>query len=143
MWLPKDERKTLRKYHSYFSNINEAIHFINISERACNATTNLIERGLIHEVRGEGKEHFKHLSTWIARELVDLANFLSSSKEDEVVQKVILEFTLKGLDLANKYNCWFTRSGLWFAECKDHWLWLILGFIGGILGALLVNWLSN
>jgi hypothetical protein len=36
----------------------------------------------------------------------------------------------------------FVWSGLWFAEYKDHWFWLILSFLGGIIGSLLVNWLS-
>jgi len=24
---------------------------------------------------------------------------------------------------------------------KDHWFWLIVSFLGGIIGALIVNWL--
>lgn len=38
MWLPKDERKTLCKYHSYIHNIDESVSFINLSERAYNTT---------------------------------------------------------------------------------------------------------
>ena len=50
----------------------------------------------------------------------------------------------QGHDLGKKYNSsWLVWSGLWFAEYKDHWFWLILGFLGGIIGAVLVNWLSK
>lgn len=54
-----------------------------------------------------------------------------------------IKMKLKGLDLGRKYASWLTRSGLWFAEYKDHWFWLIVGFLGGIIGALIVNWLSK
>lgn len=81
------------------------------------------------------------MSTWLEQP-VNLKNFLSS-EENMIGQTIILKLTLNGVDLANKYDNWFTRTGLWFAEYKDHWLWLILSFLGGILGALLVNWLSK
>jgi len=51
--------------------------------------------------------------------------------------------TLEGRDLGRKYNSWFDRGGLWFREYKDHWVWLIVSFLGGVLGALIVQWLSN
>ncbi len=51
--------------------------------------------------------------------------------------------TLEGRDLGRKYNSWFDRSGLWFREYKDHWVLLIVGFLGGVLGALLVQSLSD
>ena len=54
-----------------------------------------------------------------------------------------VSLTLEGNRLGKVYNgSWWGRSGLWFAEYKDHWFWLILGFLGGIIGALLVKWLS-
>ncbi|MBA7710853.1 hypothetical protein ES703_119801 [subsurface metagenome] len=54
-----------------------------------------------------------------------------------------LSLTLKGLDLGRKYSSRWIRSGLWFAEYKEHWFWLIVSFLGGIIGALIVNWLSK
>ncbi len=51
--------------------------------------------------------------------------------------------TLEGYDLARRYGHWFGRTGLWFREYKDHWIWLIIGFVGGVLGALAVQWLSE
>ena len=54
-----------------------------------------------------------------------------------------IDLTIEGYDLGRKYSSWWTRSGLWFAEYKNHWIWLIVSFVGGIIGALLINWLSK
>ena len=51
--------------------------------------------------------------------------------------------TLAGYDLGRKYNSWWSKSGLWFAEYKNHWIWLIVSYIAGIISMLLVNWLSK
>jgi len=60
------------------------------------------------------------------------------------VAGIKVELTPEGMRLGQKYNSsWVVWSGLWFAEYKDHWFWLILSFLGGIIGALLVNWLSS
>jgi hypothetical protein len=50
---------------------------------------------------------------------------------------------LAGWDLGDKYMSWWSRGGLWFREYKDHWVWLIVSFLGGVLGTLLVQWLSD
>ena len=143
MWLPKDERKVLRKYRDYIRTIDESIHFTDLSERTYNATRNLIERELLHEIKEGGREHSKYVTTCLTEEQVSLKDFLLFSEEDSARYDVVLQFTLKGLDLAGRYDWWFTRTGLWFAEYKDHWFWLIVGFLGGIMGALIVNWLSQ
>ncbi len=49
--------------------------------------------------------------------------------------------TVQGDSLGHKYRNWFTSSGEWFKEYREHWIWLIVGFLGGILGSLVVNWL--
>jgi len=69
----------------------------------------------------------------------DLIKIRRHEHESDVVGIIL---TISGYDLGRKYNSWLTRSGLWFVEYKDHWFWLILGFFGGIMGGILVNWLS-
>jgi hypothetical protein len=54
-----------------------------------------------------------------------------------------ISMTYKGFSLGYKYSDWFTRTGLGFAEYKDHWIWLILGFFGGIIGSIIIQWISN
>ena len=54
-----------------------------------------------------------------------------------------VQLSLEGYDLGRKYASWFDWSGLWFAEYKNHWIWIIISFLGGVIGALLINWLST
>jgi len=82
------------------------------------------------------------------KEAVEVANrtlqdrHLVSVREDGTgIYSVTM--TLEGRDLGRKYNTWFDRSGLWFREYKDHWVWLVVSFLGGVLGALIVQSLSD
>ena len=144
MWLPKDERETLRKYHYYLHNVNEVAYFTSLSERVYNATRNLIERGLILEIEANSPEGcIEHMSSSLYSKEVNLEGFLATSETDEVAEKNMLKFTLKGLDLACKYDNWLIRSGLWFAEYKHHGIWVVISFIVGIISTLSVNWPSK
>jgi len=131
--LPKDERKTLLKYHKHIRNIDESIRFTNLSERVYNSTRNLIERKLIHEIKQGGQEHSSYMTTYMAGDPVSLEGFLSSSEEDETRQAVVLNFTLKGLDLARRYS---TRLGTAWIWCNEYKLWVILGAIIGLAGLI-------
>jgi hypothetical protein len=46
---------------------------------------------------------------------------------------VLIGLTVTGYDLGRKYARFLTRSGLWFEEYRNHWLWLIAAFIGGAI----------
>jgi len=62
---------------------------------------------------------------------------------ENITVNLCITLTIKGYDLGRKYSSWWAKSGLWFAEYKDHWFWLILSFLGGIIGALIVNWILD
>ncbi len=51
--------------------------------------------------------------------------------------------TLEGYDLARCYSNWFDRTGLCFREYKDHWIVMVVGFVVGVLGTLVVQWCSD
>ncbi len=142
MWLPKDERKVLRKYYHCLQNTQEYERFESLSKRVHIATRNLIKRGLVHEIKEGGTEHNQALTALCAKDSIKLNTFLASSENDIECNDVTLRLTLEGHDLASKYDHWFSRTGLWFAEYKDHWIWLLSGFLGGIIGALIVEWLK-
>ena len=39
------------------------------------------------------------------------------------------------------YARFLTRSGEWFEEYRNHWLWLIVAFFGGAIGTKLVEFI--
>ena len=136
MWLPKDERKILAFYYRKnpigsglyssqdWSDIDLLLRLSNGKKLVKNPqltvqtieqiTLALCNRGLIHPL-----------------EIFSLT------------AQINVRLTPQGMLLGQKYNSWWSSSGLWFAEYKDHWFWFILSFLGGIIGALLVNWLSS
>jgi len=69
--------------------------------------------------------------------------FIKVQKHQHCGEVVGISLSIKGYDLGRKYSSWWTRSGLWFAEYKNHWIWIIISFLGGVIGALLINWLST
>ena len=124
MWLPKDERKVLIHYY-------KGLHESGVGTRG---------RFFLSELEqclsGENKRNrVKIASRTLERR--NILSFLNDQGEAMTVQ-----LSLEGNDLGRKYSSWRIRSGLWFAEYKDHWFWLIVGFLGGIVGALVINWLS-
>jgi hypothetical protein len=157
MWLPKDERRLLSYYYRRINKVetdqylemNELIKLLrkkqaekskreiilgtyNILENVNNL---LSQRGLIKW------ENRNPDSIYVLKELPKTSESLSLPENTTVTFRITL--TLKGYDLGRKYSSWWARSGLWFTEYKDHWFWLILSFLGGIIGALIVNWLSD
>jgi len=54
---------------------------------------------------------------------------------------VSVSLTLEGYDLGRQYSNWFDRSGLRFSEYRNHWIWLIIAFIGGAVGSKLIDWM--
>ena len=166
MWLPKDERKLLIGYYVNIKRPREEKWYEKSSWK-------LVLESRFHQLQksagkvkergdnGAGKPldwQTSNVET-IKQEIVSYAGFerrfdiASESLNDRGLIKlqkhetqsyiVGVSLTLAGYDLGRKYSRWWIRSGLWFAEYREHWLWLIVGFLGGIFGALLVNWLSS
>lgn len=54
-----------------------------------------------------------------------------------------LRLTAHGKDIALIYSSRFKRSGLRFAELKNHWLLLIITFFMGIVGTIFVQWVCK
>jgi hypothetical protein len=55
-----------------------------------------------------------------------------------------LRLTIAGEDEARIYRSWFWRTGLWYHDCvSHHWVVPVVTFIAGILGTLLVQWITT
>ena len=160
MWLPRDERKLLGYYYRKINKVDseqvfeikELIRALGKEEQsgpkktkreiilaAYNILENvndlLTQRGLITS------ENLNPTTVNGLQTLPKTSEALSWPENTNV--NVSIALTIKGYDLGRKYSSWWTGSGLWFAEYKNHWFWLIVSFLGGIIGALIVNWLSR
>jgi len=164
MWLPRAERQLLMLYTVSDPDLNGNAMLFSVKQLGETATKRLRARQIAKcaaQVRGAndqtsqgtncrpknsgGSEHMKWLST---KGVIESANNRLQKRdliETRECGTGLYEVTLKlaGWDLGCNYNSWWDRTGLWFREYKDHWVWLIVSFIGGVLGALVVQWLLN
>lgn len=133
MWLPKDERKLLALYFRRIDRPDEQKTFKDFDDM----------KVLGWKESKSNKDYDQQYinRVWHADDILKKRGFLGGLNR-EFAEKTLL-LTIDGFDLGRKYNSWWIRTGLWFAEYKDHWFWLIVGFLGGIMGALIVNWLSK
>ena len=169
MWLPKNERRLLLAYYVNIGEIERKKWFIKTDwypvlrsskiKRAAGAIKGTY-KGPIQKDEGDwGWDNLSKRSVeWEQREAwkdsqeVEINRINNTLKMRKLINVhffppfaivVGVSLTIEGYDLGRKYNSWLSRSGLWFAEYKDHWFWLIISFVGGIIGALIVNWLSK
>jgi len=123
MWLPRDERRMLVHYYKGLSSVDSRMPFF----------LKDLEKSLGEpNARGRAK---------IASKTLQQRNLIAFL--DDRGDALRVQLSLEGYDLGRKYASWFDWSGLWFAEYKNHWIWIIISFLGGVIGALLINWLST
>ncbi|MHC4119082.1 MAG: hypothetical protein ACYSWO_16435 [Planctomycetota bacterium] len=125
MWLPKDERKVLSHYY-------RKLHGSGVETRG---------RVFLSELEkclpGKDKRNRVKIASRTLKKR-DLLAFLNDQADAITVQ-----LSIEGYDLGRRCNSWCDRNVLWFREYKDHWIWIIISFLGGVVGALLVNWLTR
>lgn len=113
MWLKKDERTKLAFYY-----------------RETNA-------GSKRYSLKDASDHLKQINT-------RLRSLGLIKTQDPDARERLIELTPEGLQLGQKYNSFWSYIKLWYEEyIKNHPIWLIISFIGGVIATLLVNWLSS
>ncbi len=159
MWLSKDERKLLSIYYRRINKVETGQKFemgdlIKALGRKEQSGQSRTKREIILDSYNtlEGVHNLlsqRDLIKWenLDPKSIEAAYFYDHPTSQELFEntKVDLRITLtiKGYDLGRKYSSWWDCSGLWFAEYRNHWIWVIVSFLGGVIGALLVNWLSR
>lgn len=158
MWLPKDERKLLSYYYRQINTVETDQRFeirdlIKVLRKKEQSGPPRTKREIILGTYNtlENVNNLLSQRNLIAWENLNPDSISAAYQYDHPTSQELFEntevnlrisLTIKGYDLGRKYSSWWTRSGLWFAEYKNHWIWLIISFLGGIIGGLLINWLS-
>jgi len=162
MWLPKDERRLIEGYYINIGEVEKekwfgmsnwipVIRTLRVKDRA-QEVKSCFKGGKLQSEHDKlnTKEPAGSMKKWIKdRNRVNIAiTALEARKlirlhphQNEPDVKAV-RLTIDGYDLGRKYSSWWTRSGLWFAEYKKHWIWIVVSFLGGVIGGLLINWLS-
>lgn len=158
MWLPYDERQLLAGYYTIIGVVNEeeAYPLSSLAEllrrrpdysriqEYGESTGNTNGNSSMEESVNEVKEYIDLCNRIRKANRILAARELIASKDHENAADVVLvSLTVEGFDLGRRYSWWWTRSGLCFQDYKNHWIWLILGFLGGILGTMLVEFLKS
>ena len=128
MWLPKNERALL------------AFCCTKISRGE--APFNLTHQEIIEELKAKGIQadrQFVH-ETLFTLQNRNLLRWSSCTDGNSVG----ITLYQQGYDLGEKYNSsWLVWSNLWYSEhIKNHWIWVFVAFLAGIVVPRLVNWAS-
>lgn len=113
MWLPKDESQTLVFYYQNFL---------------------------------AGKSSFpckEPMDECVDRRLRDWGLIITDLVAGHLPHMRI-SLTPEGIRLGQIYNSWWLRTNLWYVEhIRNHWIWIVISFLSGIVATLLTQWLSK
>jgi len=161
MWLPKDERRMLEAYVSLIRGIDREKWFhegdlIPVLSEGIRSTNEPVPE------YGEGpgyadkpiagttpaeymRAYLRNLGrVELANNLLQARSLITVKNHQTQTNVVGIALTLSGFDLGRRYGAGFWHySALWFEAHRHHWIWLIVGFVGGIIGGVLGNWLSS
>ncbi|MFA5239428.1 MAG: hypothetical protein WC476_06945 [Phycisphaerae bacterium] len=159
MWLPKDERRLLQGYYVTIGEVSKQHEF------PLDDLLGFIKSNVSGHLppASDWQQYIEEFKTWLKdRDRISIANealekrglitgshipqvFVAGCAYDNAESNPRLTFslTISGYDLGRKYNSWWSYSNLWYAEyIKNHWIWVIVAFLAGIIGPRLVNWVS-
>ena len=160
MWLPKDERYLIEGYWKLLGDITskrgyEDDNLIPLLSSPCNHTkVNEYGKSKKSHDEPEPKDNEERIQrihdslskinrVRIANKLLNARGLIVLSHHETVGNVVFIRLTPEGYDLGRRYSSKMDKSGLWFAAHRDHWFWLILSFLGGVIGSLIVNLISK
>ncbi len=152
-WLPKDERRLLAGYYRTLGDVGkEEAYREGTLAQLLRGERTVPDYEHDRETPEHDNEKLKAAITQLirGRRQVEATNrrlcarsLLDLTRHESVKDVVVVSLTLDGYDLGRRYAGWLTWSHLWFREYKDHWLWLLAGVIGGMVGTLLLEFLRH
>ena len=154
MWLSKDERRLLAGYFTQIGEIGtEKVYLI------ADLSALLSFRGYRAPIVSVGSpeasaDHLNASNTTrvaasadvrtanrirMAHKLLAERGLIMVSPHQHDSNAVVIGLTLDGYDYGRRYSSFWASSGLWFREYRNHWIWLIVAFFGGAVGAKLID----
>lgn len=159
MWLPKDERRLLAGYYNVIGGLGRRnvyrIGALRPLLRCYQSRSKVPEYGDAAEPAHDHGTSQKGMKEWVNKHFdetnrIELANkhlhergLIVLELHENEHDVVLISLTVDGYDVGRKYAGFLTRSGLWFEEYRNHWLWLIIAFFGGAIGVKLVDVLGR
>jgi hypothetical protein len=161
MWLPKDERRLLTGFWHLIGDIDEEKRYrqgqlirllsggeswksVHENGHSDSSAGNPVDPNDMEQT----KRQMKTLIDMLHR--VDSANrrlaergYIIIGKHQTADDVRIIRLTIYGFDLGRRYGNWWDSTGIWFETYRNHWIWLLVGFLGGIIGSLVVKLLSG
>jgi hypothetical protein len=154
MWISKEERRLLRGYYDLLGGIGveEAFRIDDLGrlltfwghrkkvpkyEDAVPVTVPVAAYDTLKcAIRSTIQNRFRIKK---ANDFLVARNLIKITPHDSGDGVIIISLTLDGYDLGKKYSGWLAKSGLWFEEYRNHWLWLFFAIVGGGLVSKLVE----
>ena len=159
MWLPKDERYLIEGYWRLLRDIttkkgyeDDRLFPLLSSPKKFNLVNAYGEKEVFKEKEAKDVEEQKKNTKIfldnkcrikIANTLLHARGLIDLSYHLNVDNVLFVKLTEKGYDLGRRYASKWSKSGLWFASYKDHWIWIIVSFLGGLIGSLIVNLITK
>ena len=154
MWLPKDERRLLAGYYTLIGAIDtKNVYCLRDLARLLRFRghrSHIPEYGESESSSTESKD-LESMKREIAQ-YVDFSNRIEKANSLLVARKlvtvtphqhetrvVVIGLSVEGYDLGRRFSNTVESSGLWFQEYRNHWIWLIVAFLGGAVGAKLLD----
>lgn len=123
MWLLRDERKLLR----YFYSKADGSGVFDIDSSRLESALCMNEKQVRNVLKSVRK--------------LGLVTRCHKNQNTGVME---MDLTQEAINLGRKYTSWWLRSNLWYGEyIKNHWIWVIVSFLGGVSATLFVQWLSK
>jgi hypothetical protein len=158
MWLPKDERRLLAGYYSSIREIGtekvyrlgdlaSLLHFRAHKRAVAEYGDSVPSADQSDDLATMKREAVKYIDACNriekANSLLAARGLIKLTPHQHEIHVVVVGLSVQGYDLGRRYSNAFESSGMCFQEYRNHWIWLILAFCCGAVGAELIKWIGS
>jgi hypothetical protein len=78
-----------------------------------------------------------------ANKILAERGLIKHSQDQPEAGVTVVTLSLEGYDLGRRYSSLLGSTGIWFEEYKNHWLWLVVAFMGAAFASKLIEFVAN